>query len=401
MEIQGTELLKKTLNSKKRIVIHRGGSSSSKTYSLVQYAIITALREPGIIFSIYRFTLPALKRSVLRDFYQVMNNLGLWSVARHWKTDNQIVFTNGSIIEFAALDEEQKARGPRRDYLWLNEADEIPYPIFKQLLLRTRKQILIDFNPSNEDIWINQRLEIERAGTLKDVEVFVSNYRSNPYLPKATVAEIESLRPHVDEVGNLISGDSTFWQVYGLGEYGRVAGQIYNNWYPMDYEDFPEVTGTYLGMDFGFTWDPTAIIEVRRDKNKVYIHEVSYERAMTEQDIANAVESYGNIPAYCDIDPRLIHNLRKKGVNARKAIKGPNSIIAGINLIRKLEIFISPESVNIWKEFKKYAWHSNTNGDFINQPIDSFNHALDAIRYAIFSTDNKRAGGMKLHIINQ
>lgn len=389
LDIKGTALLERTINSKAKIVVHRGGSSSSKTYSLAQYMVIQALSQKGIVISVFRQALPSIKKSVFRDFERILEQAGLMSQIKIWRTDLRIEFSKtGSIIEFTPAGEPDRLRGPRREIAWLNEATEISFEAFRQIALRTRQQVFIDFNPSDPEFWGNTKLEKERAKAVGDVEVIVSNYLSNPYLTDLEVQEIESLKPVFD--GEIqISGDDSFFRVFGLGEYGSFSGRIFNNFQVIDLA--PDIELFHIGLDFGYQNDPTAVIEVARDDNKLYLHERTYEKGLSNNDLAGILSQYNRRSVYCDsAEPKSIAELRVLGINAKPALKGRDSILNGIQLMTQFEIYITSSSLNLIKEFQRYCWASDQNGELTNKPLDRYNHAIDAIRYVLSKTALKR-----------
>ena len=380
MKIQGTALLKRTLESKAKIVIQRGGSSSSKTYSLAQYMIIQALQEKQII-SVYRQSLPSIRKSVYRDFEKIFDSLQLWREVRSYKTELRFVFKKtGAIIEFVPADDPARLRGPRRQIAWINEATEVGYESFRQIALRSDRVFLV-WNPSDEEFWGNKKLEIERAQAIGDVEVIVSNYLSNPFLSESQVQEIEGLRP-VYKGDKLISGDDNFFRVYGLGEYGYFAGRIFNNFEIVD--QVPDQDHFYLGLDFGYQNDPTAIIEVAKDGKTLWVHEALYKKEQTNHDLAAFLARYNRRPVYCDAaEPKSIKELKVLGINARPGRKGPDSLLQGIQHLQQYEIKITSSSENVISEFQKYCWTFDTNGNPTNKPIDKYNNSIDALRYVL------------------
>lgn len=380
MKMPGTALLKKTLESKAKIVIHRGGSSSSKTYSLAQFMIIQALQEK-LIISVYRQSLPSIRKSVYRDFEKIFDSLHLWREVKAYKTELRFVFSKtGSIIEFVPADDPARLRGPRRDIAWINESTEVGFESFRQIALRSDR-VFLDWNPSDEEFWGNKKLEIERSKAVGDVDVIVSNYLSNPFLSEAQVQEIESLRP-VYEGDRLVSGDDNFFRVYGLGEYGYFAGRIFNNFEVVD--QVPDQDLFYLGLDFGYQNDPTAIIEVAREGKTLWIHEALYKKGQTNHDLAAFLARYNRRPVFCDsAEPKSIQELKVLGINARPARKGPDSLLQGIQHLQQYQIKITSSSSNIISEFQKYCWTFDANGNPTNKPIDKYNHAIDSLRYVL------------------
>jgi len=368
-----------TLNSKKRIKVHQGGTRSGKTYAIVQYLIyrITTAKEP-LTISVVRKTLPALRRSVMRDFINIADKLGIYYLGEHNKSENIFKY-NGHTIEFLSTDEPQKIRGAKRDICFINEGNELHFEDFRQLSMRTTKEMIIDFNPSDPVHWLYDEI-IER----EDCDLFITTYKDNKFLPSELVKEIERIRER----------DPDYWLVYGEGQRAVFSDrQIYKGWQYIPLKDFPEFDDTFIGIDFGFSNDPCCIVEVAKVGNKMYINELCYKKEMTNRDIAEFLKSIGKneILAYCDsAEPKSIEELRQMDVWAKGATKGAGSINAGISLLKEYDIIVSNESTNIKREQQTYFWDQLKDETIINKPIDKNNHAMDAIRYAIYSKYRNR-----------
>lgn len=273
--------------SQKKINLNRGGTSSGKTGALVDIAILFLFTgrvdeyktfDKGI-FSIVRKYSANLRTSVIRDFEDHLNNFGLMSFIKVNRSEKTYSY-QGRVIEFLGIDDPQKARGPRRDILWCNEANELTEEDFFQLSVRTKYKVFIDFNPSDEDIWINHKLEIERAAKVGDVEIIVSTYLDNPFLDEEIVREIELMREL----------NPTYWTVYGEGNYGKLVGRIFNI---VIIDDVPkEAKHVAYGQDFGFVNDPSALVDVWKWNNGIVIDEIFYEPGLTNQDIVARYEQY-------------------------------------------------------------------------------------------------------------
>lgn len=368
-----------TLNSKKRIKVHQGGTRSGKTYAIVQYLIyrITTAKEP-LTISVVRKTLPALRRSVMRDFINIADKLGIYYLGEHNKSEN-IFRYNGHTIEFLSTDEPQKIRGAKRDICFINEGNELHYEDFRQLSMRTTKEMIIDFNPSDPVHWLYDEI-IER----EDCDLFITTYKDNKFLPSELVREIERIRER----------DPDYWLVYGEGQRAVFSDrQIFKNWKYIPLAEFPEFDQTSIGIDFGFSNDPCAIVEIAKVSDKIYINELCYKKGMTNRDIAEFLKSIGKneVLAFCDsAEPKSIEELRQMDVWAKGATKGAGSINAGISLLKEFDIIVSNESTNIKREQQTYFWDQLKDETIINKPIDKNNHAMDAIRYAIYSKYRNR-----------
>jgi phage terminase large subunit len=368
-----------TLNSKKRIKVHQGGTRSGKTYSIVQYLIyrMTTAKEP-LTISIVRKTLPALRRSVMRDFINIADKLGIYYLGEHNKSENIFKY-NGHTIEFLSTDEPQKIRGAKRNICFINEGNELHYEDFRQLSMRTTEEIIIDFNPSDPVHWLYDEI-IDR----EDCDLFITTYKDNKFLPSELIKEIERIRER----------DPDYWLVYGEGQRAVFSDrQIFKGWQYIPLKEFPEFDDTTIGIDFGFSNDECAIVEIGKVKDRIYINELCYRKAMTNRDIAEFLKSIGknNVLTFCDsAEPKSIEELRQMDIWAKGATKGSGSINAGISLLKEFDIIVSNESKNIKKEQQTYFWHQLKDETIINKPIDKNNHLMDAIRYAVYSQYRNR-----------
>jgi phage terminase large subunit len=368
-----------TLNSKKRIKVHQGGTRSGKTYSIVQYLIyrMTTAKQP-LTISIVRKTLPALRRSVMRDFINIADKLGIYYLGEHNKSENIFKY-NGHTIEFLSTDEPQKIRGAKRNICFINEGNELHYEDFRQLSMRTTEEIIIDFNPSDPVHWLYDEI-IDR----EDCDLFITTYKDNKFLPSELIKEIERIRER----------DPDYWLVYGEGQRAVFSDrQIFKGWQYIPLKEFPEFDDTTIGIDFGFSNDECAIVEIGKVKDRIYINELCYRKAMTNRDIAEFLKSIGknNVLTFCDsAEPKSIEELRQMDIWAKGATKGSGSINAGISLLKEFDIIVSNESKNIKKEQQTYFWHQLKDETIINKPIDKNNDLMDAIRYAVYSQYRNR-----------
>jgi phage terminase large subunit len=357
-----------TAKSQKRIIIHQGGSSSGKTWSILQYLIQQARNENKLI-EICRVALPPLKRSVLRDFLHICEMLKI--KPRENKTELLYEFEKGAIHFFSA-DDEQKVRGARRDILYMNEANEFTLSKFRALEMRTHDRVIMDFNPSDPIHWI-----YDEVMPREDCEVFVSTHRDNRFLSEAERSSIEIYKER----------DPDYYKVFGLGERATFSkGLVYPNWELV--AAMPEGDRFY-GLDWGFTNDPTALIECTRKGDDIYVREILYSKGLTNAALnAEMIDAGIDKRAYIyadSEDPKSIAELRLYGWNFIPAVKGPDSVRAGINKLKDFNVKIVSGSKNIRIEQLNYKWELDANENPTNKPIDQFNHALDAIRYAVFT----------------
>ena len=363
--IDTTNVFHKAFKSSTRITCLQGGTRSSKTYSLCQLFIVKALRETGKVFTICRKTLPALKGTAYRDVLELLKELGLYSEEYHNKSELSYSL-NGNLIEFISVDQPQKIRGRKRNYLWLNEANEFTYEDYQQLILRTTEKVYLDYNPSDPYSWI-----YEKVITRDDCTFFKSTYKANPFLDKDTIAEIERLKDL----------DPDYWQVYGLGEIGSIQTMIFRNFELVD-----EVQGRLVGygLDFGFTNSPSALVAVYQSDDNLYIKEMLYEKRLTNTDLANKLKEF-RIDRQSEIvadsaEPKSIEEVYRSGFNIKPARKGAG-IHLGIDIMRRYKLHITKDSLNAIKEFRSYKWATDKNGDVLNTPVKVNDHLIDATRY--------------------
>lgn len=369
LKIQATTVFQNNWDASTRYVVNIGGSRSTKTYSILQLLIVKALEstEP-LVISIVRKSLPALRISVMRDFFNILRSLDLYDAELHNKTENTYQL-NQSMVEFFSIDDAQKRRGTKRDILFVNEANELDWEDFFQLQIRTTTQIFLDFNPS-ETFWYNDQIQPR-----EDVTTIHSTYKDNPYLNDDQVNEIERLQ----------YTDKQYYQIYALGQFAGSFDRIYQ-YIPID--DIPTNVAKLvaLGMDFGFTNDPTTLVEVWKDgRDGIYLNELIYEQGLTNGDIAALLGQYG-VDKYIEIiadsaEPKSIEEIRRFGFNIKPAQKGPDSVNNGIDILKRHVIHVTKQSINLIKELNNYKWFTDKNNNKLNKPVDMFNHALDAVRY--------------------
>lgn len=365
-------------NSTQRLRIFQGGTRSGKTYSLMQYVLyLMTTSEKKLTISIVRKTLPAIKRSVLRDFLNISKQLGIYWSGFHNKSDNTFTY-DGHILEMFSTDDAQKIRGSARDILWINEGNELYFEDYQQLAMRTRDFILIDFNPSDPIHFLYDLAE------RNDADLFISTYKDNKFLPKELVDEIERIRER----------DPDYWRVYGEGQRAIFSNrQIFTTWKYIPHKEFPEFNETALGIDFGYSNDPAVVLEVGKVGDKLYVHEWLYKKGMTNRDLAEFLKQnkLNDKITYCDsAEPKSIEELKQMDCLAKPAIKGQGSINAGISLLKEFEVIVSNESTNIKKEQLTYFWEELKDGTIINKPIPRNDHTMDALRYCVYSRYKNR-----------
>jgi phage terminase large subunit len=360
-----------------RFIVNQGGSRSSKTYSLCQLFIWYALNVPNKTISIVRKSFPALRGSVMKDFFEIMRELNLYEEERHSKSNNIYLFPNGTEVEFFSLDDAQKVRGRKRDVLWCNEANELSFEEYNQLNMRTTDKLFFDFNPSDTEHWLYDI--IERSNS----KMIHSTYKDNIFLNKNQVTEIEEL----------IKIDKDYYNIYALGLPSKSTHTIYNH--QIKYiEELDRYDETIYGLDFGFK-HPTALIECKFREDIVYCKEIIYETHLTSDDLIIKMKELKiskSTKIICDYArPEIIEDLRREGYNCLNAIK---NVREGIDAVKSYKLFYHHQSIGLANEFRNYKWQSKGER-LLDDPIKLFDDALDALRYAVLfhKKNNRKSGG--------
>ena len=369
------------INSDRKIILLRGGSRSGKSYSTVQYLIVKALEEAGTVISIVRKSFPSLRISTLRDFKSIMSGLGLWDESSYLATEKAYRFDNGSMIEFLSIDDAEKRKGTKRDYLFIDEANELNYEDFFQLFIRTTYKTILAFNPSfSKRSWIYTQVAVH-----PQAEEFVSTYKDNPFLDPQIAAEIERLKD--------IS--PSYYKVYGTGEFGMTEGLVFDNVSIVD--TIPEGS-TLLGYGFdpGYSNDPSAIVAMYQNEDNVVFDEIVYMKGLLTNQLAShilsAYEEYGRSEVWIDSsEPRVRDEIFRYGINIKSVVKGKDSIINGIDLMKQNRILLTKRSSNLVNEFFSYSWKKDKSGEVTNEPEDINNHGVDACRYVTMMRMSKAA----------
>ena len=357
--------------SKKKIVVEQGGTRSGKTYNILMWIIFYyCTSNTKKIITVCRKTFPALRATVMRDFLEILRTHQIYREEYHNKSNSEY-YLYGNLIEFTSLDQSQKIRGRKRDLLFINEANELYWEDWQQLIFRTQERIILDYNPSDEYHWIYDKV-IPRD----DCDFFKTTYKNNPFLEDAIKIEIERLK----------DTDEQYWQIYGLGE---KAGSIATVFSYAEIENVPESASLVaMGMDYGYTNDPTVLTSIYVEDKNLYIEEHLYRTQMTTQDIHNFLveKGFDRSLIYADsAEPRLNDELRRMGHNIQPSLKGKDSVNAGIDLLKRYKIHVLSSSVNAIQEFRNYKWQEDKAGKLINQPVDAHNHIIDAVRYGTYS----------------
>jgi phage terminase large subunit len=368
-----TTAQEKIARLRKRVRVVRGGTSASKTFSIIPLLIDYAIATPKSEISIVAETIPQLRRGALRDFLKIMDLIGMYDDSRFNKSSLVYTFSNGSYIEFFSADMSAKLRGARRDVLFVNECNNVEWEAYYQMAIRTRKFIYLDYNPVAE-FWVDTELIKD-----SDTDFVVLTYKDNEALDKSIVNEIEKARDKAETSEYW----ANWWRVYGLGEIGQVQGTIFTNWHQID--NVPqEAKYIGIGLDFGYSNDPTAIVMVYKWNNEFILDEIAYQKELSNKAIADILKPYGGLVVCDSAEPKSIADLRSYGVNATPCVKGKDSIINGIQKIQALDrIHITKRSTNLIKEFRGYVWKTDRNGVALNEPIDFLNHGIDGCRYIL------------------
>ena len=365
MDIKATAIFEKNYEAilgDKRFIINEGGSRSSKTYSLCQLMIIYCLQNNNKVVSVIRKTFPALRATVLRDFIEILKDIGLYKQEAHNKSEHIYTFANGSMVEFFSVDDEQKIRGRKRDIAWCNEANELYFDDFTQLNMRTEDKLIFDYNPSDSASWLYE-LPAEESIKIK------STYKDNPFLPDSIKAQIE----------DLARTDEALYQIYALGEKAISKSNIYSQWSFVAHRPSRFVKYVY-GLDFGYN-HPTALMRVYYCDNDIYIEPVIYESYLTTTMLIEKLATLGieqTVTILADYSrPEIIQEMNIAGYdvqNANKVVK------KGIDNLKTFGVICQDDKA-IRREYENYKWKKIA--DFItDEPVKLFDDAMDAIRYA-------------------
>jgi len=381
-----TTAIRKIEALKKRIKIIQGGTSAGKTYGILPILITKAATYPKTEISVVAETIPHLRRGALKDFLRIMKDTGRYFDERFNKSLLRYEFANGSYIEFFSADDSSKLRGARRDVLYINECNNVTFESYNELAIRTKKAIYLDFNPANE-FWVHTELKDEQ-----DSDFLILTYKDNEALDNSIVQQIEKNRLKAETSAYW----SNWWRVYGLGEIGMLEGVIFSNWKTIDILP-KEANLIGIGLDFGYTNDPSAIIEIYNYNGQRIINELKYQTGMLNSDIANALPKH--VPVYADSsEPKSIEEIKRYGITIKGVTKGKDSINYGIDVMQRNEYLVTSNSTNLIKELRAYCWDTDKQGTRLNKPIDTNNHAIDALRYHEMETLGMNSNYGKYHI---
>lgn len=358
------------INSTERTVVNQGGTSSGKTYSIMQVFYVLGMQERGQVLTVVGQDIPNLKVGAYRDAKTILEKSPLLS--QWWNTINEgeriIKCVNGSIIEFKSYADEQDAKSGKRDYLFINEANGISYGVYWQLSIRTRKRVFLDYNPTAR-FWVHD----EVIGK-PDTRLIISDHRRNYFLTDDEHARIEGIT------------DKEYWKVYARGLTGKIEGLVLTNWDIC--EELPPMEEWKMqsfGLDFGFTNDPSALEQVVLAHGELWVNELIYSTGLTNPDIAERASEQGltsqqQIIADC-AEPKSIRELQAAGLWVTASPKGADSIINGLDILKRYKIHVTRRSMGILDNLRSYKWAKDRDGNTTNKPEDKNNHGIDALRY--------------------
>ena len=377
----------KDIDGSKKICILQGGTRSSKSYSALQWLLVRALSEPNIVISIVRKSFPSMRVSIMRDWQTILKELSIWD-EEHWSaTEHIYTFDNGSMVEFMSIDSSEKRKGSSRDYLFIDECNELSREDYFQLFIRTRIKTIIAYNPSfGTNHYIFNEIQ-----THPQSDLYISTFKDNPFLELSIIEEIERLKTINPE----------YYKIYGLGLPGNNVGTIFSI---SIIDKIPEdAEFVAFGMDFGFSIDPSTLVCISKKDKDLYIDELLYKKGMVTAEIIKHLTDLqiDRNEIWADsAEGRLIEEIYRSGFNIKPVKKGKDSVRLGIDLMQQYRLNVTKQSRNTIKEFSEYVWSVNKNGDFENVPVDYSNHSIDAIRYAVMERLNARKMNAGKYTIN-
>ena len=350
----------------------QGGTAASKTISIILWLINLAQSdEHSTLTSIVSESFPHLKRGAIRDFLSIMEEHRYFVPDRWNKTDYVYEFETGSKIEFFSADQPAKVRGPRRDRLFINEVNNVPFETFEQLEVRTNDFIYLDWNPTSE-FWFYTDVLNKRS----DVDHIVLTYKDNEALNQAIIDSIETRKER-----------KGWWKVYGEGLLGEVEGKIYRDWEIVDELHHHAKLERYC-LDFGYSNDPSVVVAIYYFNGGYVLDEICYQKGLSNKQIADVIlnQPEPQILTIADsAEPKSIDDIKGYGVNIVAAEKGKDSVNNGIQIVQDQRISMTKRSVNLIREYRNYLWETDKNGKVLNVPEHQFSHSMDAVRYGLTS----------------
>ena len=355
------------LTARKKVI--QGGTSAGKTYGILPILINDAILNDNSEISVVSESIPHLRRGAMKDFIKILQQTGRFNDANWNRSLLTYTFPNGSYIEFFSADQEGRLRGARRKKLYINEANNISFESYHQLAIRTSHDIYLDFNPTAE-FWAHTEVLTE-----PDSELLILTYLDNEALPPNVVGDLMNAKAKAEHSEYW----ANWWKVYGLGQVGSLQGVVFNNWKLCDLTDEAKLEG--IGLDFGYSNDPTAAVAVYRLNNKLIFDQLIYQKGLLNSEIADLLKKH-HTTIYADsAEPKSIEELSIRGLHIRPALKGKDSILFGISLLQQNDFLVTNRSTELIRELRAYSWDKDKTGATLNKPIDAFNHCIDAMRY--------------------
>ena len=365
-----TTAINKLLKLTKRKRVVQGGTSAGKTFGILPILIDYATKNAKSEISVVSETIPHLRRGAIKDFLKIMDWTGRYIDTNWNRTLLTYTFANGSFIEFFSADQEAKLRGARRNILYVNEANNLSFEAYHQLSIRTSHHIWLDFNPTAE-FWVHTEVLKE-----EDSELIILNYKDNETLSESIIKDIESAK----EKAKTSAYWENWYKVYGLGELGAVQGTIFSNWSTIDtIPNDARLLG--IGLDFGYSVDPTACIGIYKYNDSYILHELIYQKELSNKNIFDMIRNEPTMVICDSAEPKSIAELQSYGLKCMGALKGKDSILHGIQLIQQQSLLITKHSTNLIKELRGYVWATDRDNKPTGNPVEINNHLMDAMRY--------------------
>ena len=365
-----------------KCIVHKGGTGSGKTFDIMLFLVWLSKQPKNKVITVVSESFPHLTIGSIRILKTTLIKSGIHGLTNFVNNPTVWTNTNGNIIEFFSADRIDKALGARRDVLYGNEINSLKREVWDELSRRS-ELIIADFNPTAQ-FWLEDWIQ-----DYEPYRIITSNYLDNPFLPETERGRIEKRA----------SRDANFRRIHIDCEYGVYEGLVFTDWRQCD--DLPAVQSIRYGLDFGYTNDPTALIKVAFTPEAIYLDELIYRTGMLNRDIVamfkelNIRKNFDEIIAD-SAEPKTIDELRLAGYNVKPALKGADSVNLGIDRLKSKPMYVTKRSVNLIRELRNYAWVTDKNGNATNKPIDMWNHAIDAARYATESRhrENKPLEGI-------
>ena len=386
-KLQVTPLYDYNYDATERVVVNQGGTSSGKTYSIMQVLFVLGMENPGSIITVVGQDIPNLKKGAYRDAKTILNSSPELALAYPSINEGERIITcfNGSLIEFSSFKDAQDAKSGKRDYLFVNEANGISYEIYWQLAIRTKRKIFIDYNPTAR-FWVHDEV-LGREGVL----LIKSDHRINRFIDDELHARIEGI------------SDPELHKVYARGNTGKIEGLVLTNWDIVDaLPPREEWKMLCFGLDFGFTNDPSALEKVVLAHGDLWVDELVYSTNLTNPDIAQRARNEGvtkeqQIIADC-AEPKSIRELQAAGLWVTPSPKGQDSIVSGLDILKRYKIHVTRRSLGLLSNLRAYKWDTDRDGNLTNKPEDRNNHGIDAIRYVALAklAEHRPVRGVKV-----